>query len=861
MKELAKAFEGDAAAAEVLRHLEAKKWRKARDAAKLLVKKDKARYQPLLVEANLGLFGEMLEKNLLSEAKTLLDYLQTIVQPEKVEELRGKLAGAQGAADSERERARGGGVVAAAVSREAGWEAVLRVAARGGADVTGEELRAIDAVVVSFDARSGPGGEADAKAAGELAAVQAACDAAADWEWDAMAEALRGLPSSSPFRHWKLFLRGVRHWFCGEKAEAEACFQRVPKGGACAVAVRVICGDATIPGQDLAEWNLALAGYPKKLGKAIDVASQAWDKGQYGRTMEEMCWAFREDLAADWSGLPACIRHELFRNHPQGGRIYDDRMFEATDRMPGKIHPLFLCELTGSFLTFFHIDSDDGFADEWEKYVFVFFRHHEKTPVLESVAWMMGAVFLMEIVKSEERVSFFGKREVCREERERAADFLRKSRDAWSDNYRCLRELVGVLKGLGEKGEVGRVLDDMAARFPKDKWTLVEAGMRARERKAFDKAIDFFARAREADPLDVSVAHELMVAYGVKLAKKKGADQAALWGEVAKLFEVEASRAALLREPWVLPLVEAMCFKRPLGAFDAMLKRLPNKWEFQAVRTYYGEVFDFSQPYFLWDGNKKKDFSYSWHEVRRIFEVILPLLLEGELLWGKESICRGFKDAASNFICKKKKLVADSREAFDFVCLLDRVVRENGGVATKWISDLLECYEKVFRGAKFGPDFQENPHFGYLAIRFALWQGAPMLRKKELDRVIAAAQLLKDRELLAKADEMCPGIRRAAEVAFERSQMDEGDEGDEDDEYDEAEEDDDDSGDPFDIDMPDIEEILKDFLNRKKQKAKPKPAKKPVKKTTQAPKKAVPKTDSKESENAKSGYVQGEIPF
>jgi hypothetical protein len=55
------------------------KWRKAREEAKLLVKQDRARFLPLLVEANFGLAREMIAKGLLDEARQVVAYLATLI--------------------------------------------------------------------------------------------------------------------------------------------------------------------------------------------------------------------------------------------------------------------------------------------------------------------------------------------------------------------------------------------------------------------------------------------------------------------------------------------------------------------------------------------------------------------------------------------------------------------------------------------------------------------------------------------------------------------------------------------------------------------------------------------------------------
>src|SRR5436190_22864334 len=79
-------------------YLAARRWRKARDEFKLLVKKDRAKFLPLLIEANVGLVQEMLGKGLVSEAQQVVAYLKTIAPPEVMKSLELQMASKSGSA-------------------------------------------------------------------------------------------------------------------------------------------------------------------------------------------------------------------------------------------------------------------------------------------------------------------------------------------------------------------------------------------------------------------------------------------------------------------------------------------------------------------------------------------------------------------------------------------------------------------------------------------------------------------------------------------------------------------------------------------------------------------------------------------
>ena len=59
-------------------------WRKARELIKPLVKLDRARFLPLLIQANIGLAREMVSKGHIAEARQVLVYLATITPREQL---------------------------------------------------------------------------------------------------------------------------------------------------------------------------------------------------------------------------------------------------------------------------------------------------------------------------------------------------------------------------------------------------------------------------------------------------------------------------------------------------------------------------------------------------------------------------------------------------------------------------------------------------------------------------------------------------------------------------------------------------------------------------------------------------------
>src|SRR5688500_17302560 len=72
--------------------LEQGKWRQARNDLKSLVKTDRARFLPLLIDANVGLAREMLANGQTAQARQVLDYLATIASADRLRAIEIELA-------------------------------------------------------------------------------------------------------------------------------------------------------------------------------------------------------------------------------------------------------------------------------------------------------------------------------------------------------------------------------------------------------------------------------------------------------------------------------------------------------------------------------------------------------------------------------------------------------------------------------------------------------------------------------------------------------------------------------------------------------------------------------------------------
>ena len=294
-------FANDPAAATALGFMHDGKWRKARDAAKDLCKKDRERYQPLLVAANVGLAREMIGKGLLKDAAMVIDYLATIVPVEKVAALRAELEKPALEAASA-----GGG--------DAQWALALwtaeGMAAGKGSGPAGWAM--IDALVTDGFHPPKGAGEAAERLAAELETVRTACAATGDGRWDEARDALRRLPRESIFQHWRMFLRGTRCVFEDDREMARKCFAELPPEGALARAARALEPSLIRPGAHppigaRVPFFLAATGQPSAWGAGILEAEASWRAGKMVKTYHDLCRGLKGVFPDDQPGLPGVL--------------------------------------------------------------------------------------------------------------------------------------------------------------------------------------------------------------------------------------------------------------------------------------------------------------------------------------------------------------------------------------------------------------------------------------------------------------------------------------------------------------------------------------------------------------------------
>jgi hypothetical protein len=543
-------FASDSAAAPVLAALAAAKWRKARDLAKELCKKDRPRYLPLLIEANMGLARDLRAKGLTQDAEPVLAYLKGICPADLWENLNRELTDAPRPAAA---ALPGPGVALSgnpAAMLAGVWPTVLEAAELAGQSlpVSTPHWAAVDSAVGAFtSARKGEPGSIDARVAEELEVIHRACAATGDGRWEDAQDSLRGLPRQSVFQHWRMFLRGVRHHFLREIESARRCFATLPRDGALARAAATIAGEAAAPSltkkataRARADWWLAVSGQPRTLAAPLAEAQLAWMRPDVRKCLDLLQKAFGRQFPRQQPDLAGLMSDVVLPLIPALSPLEDKRerqwdrvqtpLLQTSD--PSHV----LCALLRALcLRDAPVLSPHDLFSNWVQMLSFQTRLHGPSPVRDGIGWL----WLGEQLMRPAEPGFFPSKDPKHRHGAKALEALQKATTLDPSNQAAHLALLRLHTERNEVSARNKLLDQLVKQFPENKEVLMQAGMLAAERHAFTKALQNLRAAQALDPLDRDVRAAIvsvLTAQARELTKKQRSAEA-VWAEIDSLAQ------------------------------------------------------------------------------------------------------------------------------------------------------------------------------------------------------------------------------------------------------------------------------------------------------------------------------------
>ena len=478
------------------------RWRKARDEIKLLCKQDRAKYLPLLIQANVGLARDMLAKGQVSEATQVVAYLRTIAPPGDLKALEFELMGKSGDLSGQ-----AAGLIECLADLTPSCSQI-------------EKRRLVDQLMLTFQPVPPAAGSAAAPTA-EYGAVQQAIQALAEGQTARVTELLRPLPHRSVFSHWKLFLRGLAAFHSGDFEKATRFFAELPADSILAHARRPYLiwmdqekakGQGSIPSELIVEALCHLAGAPQA-SRPLFLAERMWNE----RRPEEMYRLLREGISAFPAESPRWVQtlsafcfHCLFILPPEKTDDYAYYLDDLDYRQCAK-NSSELAMILRVLCLYDELSDDlDLLPERWKRFIGLCEQLRGPNPRLASLAhaWL-GDI----LSKSRGPAPAPGSPRLP-EMRDAAGaiEAYQKSIDLDPANLAAHLKLAIIFDLTQNTRDRNRLLDQMTRRFPDSKPVLMVAGLQCVERQAYAKGIVYLERAFAHDRLDPALPDALVTA-------------------------------------------------------------------------------------------------------------------------------------------------------------------------------------------------------------------------------------------------------------------------------------------------------------------------------------------------------------
>ena len=488
--------------AEGRKHLEAKRFRKARDTFKQLCKRDRTRYLPLLVEANVGLTREMLSKGQVSEAEQVMTYLKTIAAPSVLAQLEAEIAVRQGNWTA------------------AGQAALARLTDDETASPAEDALRWADHAVLAFGEATPAKGVNDRRQS-ELDGVLRGLAALSEGRFEAALEAVAGISRQSPFAHWRWFLKGQVAFYRGDRPLAVRAFSAIPAAsapGRAAAAYQWLCGSGAAKPEDAPEAAMisrACAIMGEALpGEVLLTAEAQWRRQRLGEvyeTLRNRMPGFPSESTVLMGALSHFCLNAIFGAPSDQSFHYGGYLAGIADKCRFKSPAEEMLVLRVLCL---HADGsvgDELMGSGWMKVLRRMAELHGPSPRRDSI----GYAWLGEHLAQEEHSPFFFFRSCKPQLRDASGAMFAYEQSLRLDpqNYEAHLALCGLYERLNRISDRNRLLDRMARQFPDRKEVLLRTGRGCLERRAFRKGLDYLTRAHELDRLDPAIPEALVEGY------------------------------------------------------------------------------------------------------------------------------------------------------------------------------------------------------------------------------------------------------------------------------------------------------------------------------------------------------------
>ena len=390
----------------------------------------------------------------------------------------------------------------------------------------------------------------------DICAIQKSLTQISQENYDDAKAAIKNISYNSMISYWKLFIKGLCAFYCGNNEIAIKALEKIPQG--------TFVYNAAKTYLDTLNYNKTLAVSYKNVQLLKNICFMLGHSNiqnilarleylwRSGRKKDSYLY-LREQIKTFpvvESGYLNDLSFFIFNSFLELGYERCNRFLHNLSKLRYKNDfeqylsfrsKMILCDIDGEY--------SEIAKDIFETMYKLYRKLYGNNSIAESQIYLAAARHFSFIEQDPMDMGFgffmpkrYNKKTV-HNEKEAKLYYARAKKIAPEDKEICLQE-VELYENLNDKSKINKLLDTIIQKFPNDKDSLFKAGIRCIERKAYNKGIDYLEKAKLLDPLDPKLKEALCIGYiklGLKYAcKQKDSNFRSLLPKVLKCSKAES---------------------------------------------------------------------------------------------------------------------------------------------------------------------------------------------------------------------------------------------------------------------------------------------------------------------------------
>ncbi len=391
-----------------------------------------------------------------------------------------------------------------------------------------ERILAADCLVLSFNDNNGAD-KNNQPLFNDISAIRKALESICEQRYGAALSAIRTVGIHSPAAPWKMLVKGMCAYYTGDDGKACRAFEGVAGESRAKGTARVFLSNLRYNAYIAQNYKNALLlqqlcvlnGH-KDMKKILPRAEYLWHSGREKDSYKHLCRTL-PSFPPPETGFLNDLAHFYFTVHFAFGENkyerYQEGIFQKIERHgPENKFEFFLLSRLDAITISGEMAYPEEIIDAWERCYDAYRAVYGENNSLHSLVYLQTGKQLEKTRNIEDRYYtdfFFHPRKKKRwtAAYEKAELYYTKAEKLAPGSIEPYLARLNLYEQAQQDAKANRLLDTMVKRFPENKHTLIKAGNRCIDRKAYKKGISYLEKAAGLDHLDSILKEYLIIAY------------------------------------------------------------------------------------------------------------------------------------------------------------------------------------------------------------------------------------------------------------------------------------------------------------------------------------------------------------